>query len=334
MSGTNLIRKAAADFAVATLAPVSYIPEKTAEYTYDAVKEMTAMGFLKAANLEEASIIVEEFAKQNASMAEVVAVANVTADVLAAYSVDAKGMTGYAVYEEGVSCGGVIATEVEGGYTITGKKIAAALGGAADQYIVIATLGDSLAAFLVEAADVESEKFDKLGLRSYPTADLTMENAPAVLISVNGAKVRAEVAAKIDILNCFVAAGLADACVKASINHAKTRVQFGMPIAKQTAVQYMLAEIEIARFNLLAVGEKALAVATTGKSCIVEAAAAKKIAEKAVYSAATNAVQIHGGTGYSRDYPIERYYREAKTLFTYTEKADYPEESVLEALLK
>ena len=42
MSGTNLIRKAAADFAVATLASVSYIPEKTAEYTYDAVKEMAA----------------------------------------------------------------------------------------------------------------------------------------------------------------------------------------------------------------------------------------------------------------------------------------------------
>lgn len=334
MSEKNLIKKAAADFAVAVLAPVSYVPEKTAEYTIDAVNEMAAKGFLKAADIEEAAVIAEEFAKQNVSMAEVVVVANVTADLLAAYGIEAEGMTGYAVYEEGVSCGGVTATEADGSYTVTGKKIAAALGGAADQYIVLATLGDVLAAFLVKAADVTSEKFDKLGLRSYPTADIIMESSPAQLISVDGAKVKAELAAKVDILNCFVAAGLAYACVNASAEYAKTRVQFGMPIGNQPAVKHMLADIEIARFTLLAVGEKALSCAAAGKPYILEAAAAKKTAEDAIFLAANNTVQIHGGVGYSRDYPIERYYREAKTLFTNTEKTEYPQESIGDHLLK
>ena len=153
MSEKSLIQKAAADFAAATLAPVSFVPEKTAEYTEDAVKEMAAKGFLKVADLEEAAIVAEEFGKANASMAEVAVIANVTASTLADYGAAADGMTGYAVYEEGTSCGGVTAEKAGDAYKITGTKIAAALGGAADQYIVIATLDGALAAFVVKAAD-------------------------------------------------------------------------------------------------------------------------------------------------------------------------------------
>jgi len=334
VSTIDLKRKAAAEFAAAVLAPVSFIPEKTAEYTIDAVNEMAAKGYLNISDLKEAAVVVEEFAKHNASMAEVAAVANVTRDVLKEYGMQIEGMTGYAVYEEGVSCGGVAADVTEDGYIVTGKKIAAALGGAADQYIVIATLNDALAAFMIKASDVKAEKFDKLGLRSYPTADIIMESAPAELISADGAKIKAELAAKLDILNCFVAAGLADTCEKASVEYAKTRVQFDMPIANQSAVSYMLADIAIARYNILAVGEKALACAAEGKPFILEACAAKKLAENAVYTAANNALQVHGGTGYMRDCPIERYYREAKTLFTNTEVSEYPEEPIIEALLK
>lgn len=337
MSEKSLIQKAAADFATATLAPISFVPEKTAEYTEDAVKEMAAKGFLKVADMEEAAIVAEEFGKANASMAEVAVVANVTAEIIDAYAPAAKidGITGYAVYEDGQSCGGVTAEKAGDAYKITGKKIAAAMGGAAEQYIVMATLNDKLAAFVVKAADIKSvEKFDKLGLRSYPTADLTMEGAAATLLSEDGAKVRAEISAKLDILNCFVAAGIADTACNTSTEYAKTRVQFGAPIAKLPAVQFMLAEISIAKFNLLAVGEKALATVMAGKDYIIDAAAAKFVANKAAFDAGTNCVQIHGGTGYSREYPIERYYRELKTLFNNTDYADYPEKKVADDLLK
>ena len=334
MSEKSLIQKAAADFAAATLAPVSFVPEKTAEYTEDAVKEMAAKGFLKVADLEEAAIVAEEFGKANASMAEVAVVANVTANVLADYGAAADALTGYAVYEEGVSCGGVTAEKAGDAYTITGTKIAAALGGAAEQYIVIASLDGALAAFVVKAADAKAEKFDKLGLRSYPTATLTFAAAPAVLLSEDGAKVRAEISAKLDTLNCFVAAGIADTACNTSVEYAKTRVQFGAPIAKIPAVQFMLADIAAAKFILQAVGEKALAAVMSGKDYIVPCAAAKYQAAKSAFDAGTNCVQIHGGTGYSREYPIERYYREMKTLFTNTDYVDYPEKTISVDLLK
>ena len=320
MSEKSLIQKAAADFAAATLAPVSFVPEKTAEYTEDAVKEMAAKGFLKVADLEEAAIVAEEFGKANASMAEVAVIANVTASTLADYGAAADGMTGYAVYEEGTSCGGVTAEKAGDAYKITGTKIA--------------TLDGALAAFVVKAADAKAEKFDKLGLRSYPTANLTFDAAPAVLLSADGAKVRAELNAKIDTLNCFVAAGIADTACATSVEYAKTRVQFGAPIAKIPAVQFMLADIAAAKYILEAVGEKALAAVMSGKDYIIPCACAKYQAAKSAFDAGTNCVQIHGGTGYSREYPIERYYREMKTLFTNTDYVDYPEKTISVDLLK
>ncbi len=337
MSEKSLIQKAPADFADAELAPVSFVPEKTAEYTEDAVKAMAAKGFLKVADIEEAAIVAEEFGKANASMAEVAAVANATAQIIDAYApaLAIDGMTGYAVYEEGDSCGATVTAAKAGdAYTITGKKIAAALGGAADQYIVLATLDDALAAFVVKAADVAAEKFDKLGLRSYPTANLTMNAAPAVLLSADGGKVRAELNARIDVLNCYVGAGMAANCAEIATEYAKTRVQFGAPIAKLPAVQFLLAEISIAEYTLKAVAAPVVEAIVAGKPYIIEAAKAKYVAAKAIWDATSNCVQIHGGTGYSREYPIERYYRESKALFNNTDYFDYAEAKIAKEMLK
>lgn len=336
MSEKSLIQKAAADFAAAELAPVSFVPEKTAEYTEDAVKAMAAKGFLKVADIAEAAIVAEEFGKANASMAEVAVVANATAQIIDAYApaLAIEGMTGYAVYEEGTSCGTVAAEKAGDAYTITGKKIAAALGGAAEQYIVIATLEGAPAAFVVKAADVAAEKFDKLGLRSYPTADLTMNAAPAVLLSAEGAKVRAEINALIDVLNCYVGAGMAANAAVVATEYAKTRVQFGAPVAKLPAVQFLLAEIEIAAYTLKTIAAPVVEAIVAGKPYVIDAAKAKFVGSKALWDATSNCVQIHGGTGYSREYPIERYYREAKSLFNNTDYFDWPEARIAADMLK
>lgn len=336
MSEKSLIQKAAADFAAAELAPVSFVPEKTAEYTEDAVKAMAAKGFLKVADIAEAAIVAEEFGKANASMAEVAVVANATAEIIDAVApaLAIDGMTGYAVYEEGTSCGSVAAAKAGDAYTITGKKIAVALGGAADQYIVIAALDEAPAAFVVKAADVKAEKFDKLGLRSYPTANITMDAAPAVLLSADGNQVRAELNARIDILNCYVAAGMAATATEVSTEYAKTRVQFGAPIAKLPAVQFLLAEISIAENTLKAVAAPAVEAVLAGKPYVIPAAKAKYVAAKSIWDATSNCVQIHGGTGYSREYPIERYYRESKALFNNTDYFDWPEARIAADLLK
>ena len=71
-----------------------------------------------------------------------------------------------------------------------------------------------------------------------------------------------------------------------------------------------------------------------GKPYIIEAAKAKYVAAKAIWDATSNCVQIHGGTGYSREYPIERYYRESKALFNNTDYFDYAEAKIAKEMLK
>ncbi len=147
-------------------------------------------------------------------------------------------------------------------------------------------------------------------------------------------KVRAELNARIDVLNCYVGAGIAATCAEVSTEYAKTRVQFGAPIAKLPAVQFLLAEISIAEYTLKAVAAPAVEAILAGKPYVIEAAKAKYTASKSIWDAASNCVQIHGGTGYSREYPIERYYREAKTLFNNTDYFDYAEAKIAKEMLK
>lgn len=336
MSEKSLIKKAAEDFAASVLKPIAFEPEKTATYTVDAVKDMQAKGFLKVADLAEAAIVAEAFGTANASMAEVVIVNNVVSQAIGALA--KGGILGYALYEEGDSVGGagkVVAEKSGDAYKLTGKKQYVYMGGAADQYLVIASIDDVPAAFVVDAADVDtSEKVDKLGLRSFPTSKMVLNGAAATLVSADGAAVRAEVEAKMDILNAFMCAGIAAEAVEFSAEYAKTRVQFGAPIAKLPAVQFMLATIRNCQFVLEAVAQKALDVCMEGKPFILEAANCKMIAIKASWDAATNAVQIHGGVGYSREYEIERLYRDVKTAFVNTEYSEYAEKKIAAALLK
>ena len=161
-----------------------------------------------------------------------------------------------------------------------------------------------------------------------------MNAAPAVLLSAEGEKVRSELDARINILNCYVGAGMAATCAEVSTEYAKTRVQFGAPIAKLPAVQFLLAEISIAEYTMKAVAAPAVEAIMEGKPYVIDAAKAKYVAAKAIWDATSNCVQIHGGTGYSREYPIERYYRESKSLFNNTDYFDYAEAKVAKEMLK
>lgn len=337
MSEKSLIKKAAEDFAASVLKPLAFEPEKTATYTVDAVKAMQEKGFLKVADMEEAAIVAEAFGQANGSMAEVAIVNNVVAQVIGAQA--KGGILGYALYEEGDSVGlgpdKVVAEKDGDAYKLTGKKNFVYMGGAADQYLVIAMLGEAPAAFVVDAADVTvGEKIDKIGLRSFPTAKIEFKGSKAALVSENGAAVRAEVAAKMDILNAFMCAGIAQCALDYSTEYSKTRVQFGAPIAKLPAVQFMLADIATAKYVLEAVGQKALDLCLEGKPYLLEAASVKMVALKSAWDAVTTALQIHGGTGYSREYEIERLYRDVKVAFSKTEYSEYPEKQISAALLK
>ena len=108
--------------------------------------------------------------------------------------------------------------------------------------------------------------------------------------------------------------GLAQACLDEAVKYAKTRVQFGKPIGKNQGISFkcadMLVEIELARLATL----RAAWMADQGRAYSKEAAIAKLYASETAMRAASEAVQVHGGYGYIEDYPVCRYFRDAKIL--------------------
>jgi alkylation response protein AidB-like acyl-CoA dehydrogenase len=111
--------------------------------------------------------------------------------------------------------------------------------------------------------------------------------------------------------------GLAQACLDAAVAYAKERVQFGKPIAQFQAIRWMIAdmatEIEAARlltFNAAAMRDR-------GENFSAAASMAKVFASEMANQVAYRALQIHGGYGYIKDFPVERYYRDARVLTLY-----------------
>jgi butyryl-CoA dehydrogenase len=111
--------------------------------------------------------------------------------------------------------------------------------------------------------------------------------------------------------------GLAQACLDAAVAYAKERIQFGRPIAQFQAIRWMIAdmatEIEAARlltFNAAAMRDR-------GENFSAAASMAKVFASEMANQVAYRALQIHGGYGYIKDFPVERYYRDARVLTLY-----------------
>ena len=108
--------------------------------------------------------------------------------------------------------------------------------------------------------------------------------------------------------------GIAQACLDASLKYARERVQFGQPIAKFQAVQFKLADMKMKTELARTMVYKAAWLKDQGLAFSMEAAIAKLYASEAAMQNATEAIQIYGGYGYMKDYPVERYFRDAKLM--------------------
>jgi butyryl-CoA dehydrogenase len=156
---------------------------------------------------------------------------------------------------------------------------------------------------------------EKMGLRASPTSQLFFEDCripKGNLLGGEGEGFR-QILQVLDggrISIGAMALGLGQAALEASIDYAKERHQFGRPIADFQAVQWMIAdaatELEAARLLL----HKAACREDEGQRFTQEGAMAKLFASEAAERACFNAIQIHGGYGYTKDYPVERYYRD------------------------
>ena len=108
------------------------------------------------------------------------------------------------------------------------------------------------------------------------------------------------------------AVGIMQHCIDLCIDYAKQRVVFGKPIAKQQAVQFMIADMEIKTQASRQMALYAARLADAGIADAVVGACTKCFCGDSVVEIATNAVQVFGGYGYSREYPVEKLLRDAK----------------------
>ena len=217
------------------------------------------------------------------------------------------------------------AVQTDAGYVINGRKLWITNGNEADVFIVFATINPQLGykgitAFIVERGAPGfsvGKKEDKLGIRASSTCELIFEDclvgADAVLGDVGkGYKVAIETLNEGRIGIGAQMVGLAQGALDHTIRYTKERKQFGAAIADYQGVQFQLAraamEVELARLSVY----NAARLRDAGKPFLAEAAMCKLFASEAAERTASLAVNLHGGNGFVRDYPVEKLYRDAK----------------------
>ena len=222
------------------------------------------------------------------------------------------------------------ATKKAGGYVLNGTKIFITNGAEADIALVFATIDRSLrhrgiTAFIVEKGTPGfsvGKHEHKLGIRASSTTELVFEDCfvpEENRLGAEGEGFRIALGS-IDSSRVSVAAqgvGIAQAAFEKSLAYAKDRKQFGQPIAGFQAIQWFLADMATIIDASRLLTYRAAYFQDKGLPFVKEAAMAKVYAAEAAMKVTTKAIQIHGGYGFTKDYPVERYFRDARILEIY-----------------
>jgi butyryl-CoA dehydrogenase len=222
------------------------------------------------------------------------------------------------------------AKKTDSGWSLTGNKMWISLGNVAEVALVFAQTDPEkkhrgLACFLVPtAADGYSphEIHGKLGLRSSDTAEISLDEVEVpedAMLGEIGDGFKVAMSA-LDNGRYSVAAGcvgICDGCVESSVDYAKERRQFGVPIGSFQLVQELIAEMIVKRDAARMLVWRAGDLKNRGVRNTVETSIAKYYATEAAVDCANMAIQVHGGSGYVDDYPVERYLRDARVTTLY-----------------
>jgi acyl-CoA dehydrogenase len=215
-------------------------------------------------------------------------------------------------------------------YVLEGSKCFITNGGVAEQYTVFATLDrqkghKGIACFVVEGRPSGlsvAKKENKMGQRCSNTVALHFDGVrvPAknrIGAEGEGFKIAMATLDNSRPLTAIFAVGIARAAMEHAIAYAKERKQFGKPIAEQQAIQFMIADmasdVEAARL----LSYEAAWQLDAGKRNTLVSSYAKRFAADTAMRVTTDAVQVFGGYGYMRDYPVEKLMRDAKLIQVY-----------------
>lgn len=355
-SEQEMIRLMARDFAKKELEPNAALWDKQGLFPLDAIKKMGDLGLLgmmvppewggSGAGAVAYSLALQEIAYSCASSAVTMSVANLSTEPLLKFGnkqQKERWLTGLA---EGSLLGAFALTEPGAGsdpgsmtttavlkkdkYIINGTKVFITHGQYADIINLIARTGQEkgtkgLSAFIVEKGTPGFKigtKEEKLGLRASNTVELVFEDCeiPANNLLGNpgeGFKVamRALDSGRIGIAS--QATGIARACLDEALSYTNQRRQFGKTINSFEAIRFMIADaatqIEAASWLTLIAADRK----DRGLKFTKEASMAKLFASETANSSAYMALQVHGGYGYTKDYKVERLYRDARATTIY-----------------
>jgi alkylation response protein AidB-like acyl-CoA dehydrogenase len=222
------------------------------------------------------------------------------------------------------------AERVDGGWRLSGQKMFISLGNYAEVGLVFAQTDPAkkhrgLACFLVPTENdgwSAQEVHGKLGLRASDTAAISLDGIEVgddALLGEVGDGFKVAMSA-LDSGRYSVAAGcvgICEGCVDASVSYATERHQFGVPIARFQLVQELIADMVVRRDAARMLVRRAGDLKDRGEPSTVETSVAKLYATEAAVECANAAIQVHGGSGYVDDHPVERYLRDARVTTLY-----------------
>ncbi len=370
----EMIRKMARDFAEKELAPIAAEMDEKGEVPFANIRKMAQLGFLGLTTPEEYggagldsvsyAIAIEELSKACASTAIVMAVQNSLVNyVLLKFGTEEQKQKYLIPLAQGEKIGAFALTEPGAGtdaaaqqttavldgdhYVINGTKHFITNGGFADVVLLFAMTDKSaghrgISCFIVEKGTPGfsvGKHENKMGIRATDTSELIFEDCkiPAEnRLGEEGMGFKIAMVA-LDAGRVGVGAqavGIAQSALDKAVEYAKTREQFGRPIANFQAIQFMLADmathVEAARLLVYSAALKK----DSGERFSKEASMAKLFASEMAGFITTKAVQIHGGYGYMKEYPVERYFRDAKITELYEGTSEVQRMVIASNLLK
>ena len=368
-----MIRDSAKEFAEAEIAHSATQRDIDAEFPGEIVKKLGELGFLGmmvspeygGAGLDTISYVLAmiEISKVDASVGVIMSVNNsLVCFGLEKYGSDYIKQNYLIPLAKGEKLGAFALSEPEAGsdatkqkttadkqgefYVLNGMKNWITNGKNADWYLVMATTDKEkghkgISTLLVEKGTegfTHGKKEDKLGIRSSDTCSLAFENCKVpvknliweegkgfnfAMNTLNGGRIG--IAAQ--------AIGIAEASLEASVKYAKERKAFGQTISNFQAIQFKLSDMAMKVDTAKLLTFKAAALKDADKKYYKEAAMAKLYSSKIAVECALDAVQIHGGYGYVREYLVERYLRDSKITEIYEGASEIQRMVIARALL-
>ncbi|MCS1352349.1 acyl-CoA dehydrogenase [Mechercharimyces sp. CAU 1602] len=215
-------------------------------------------------------------------------------------------------------------------YLLNGSKVFITNAGAADTYIVFAVTdaeqgSKGLSAFIVEKDTpglIIGKKEKKMGLGGSNTCELILEQAQVPVANRLGDEGQGYEIALSNLAGGRIgigaqALGIAQGALEHATAYAKSRVQFGKPIGHIQAIQFKLADMATRIEAAKLIVYRAADLRGRGDACKQESSMAKMLASDTAMAVTTEAIQIFGGYGYTREYPVERLFRDAKVTQIY-----------------